>query len=106
MQRLRLKCLTYVQYVKELLRNDKPGGKMKRSEMERKLFVWVQKNTNWCFDDSLMFAQEVLDLVEKAGMLPPGYEPETGATLETQEVKDLLAAYWYYVKLEWEPEDG
>ena len=44
---------------------------MKRSNMVKKLTSIVIQKTNWCFDDSLMFAQEMLDEVEEVGMLPP-----------------------------------
>ena len=39
--------------------------------MVRKLTSIVIQKTNWCFDDSLMFAQEMLDEVEEVGMSPP-----------------------------------
>jgi hypothetical protein len=69
---------------------------MKRSEMLKK----IREGVNWYTHDSELYAEEMLEVIEKAGMLPPDYMSPTGCPC------GLPGCNAPGIINEWEQEDG
>lgn len=73
--------------------------KMKRSEMLHIMRDWKLDNTDFITGEQYLDVVDLLDLIEKAGMVPPLLEKECVQTLPNGEI-----TYVDHVH-EWEPED-